>query len=75
MEIKDHNGDDLSIGFNPYFWMDVLKVSDSDILSVGGVNCKAPFFIKANKYSFLILPVNLNSEVEAMEKYLSKTAS
>ena len=75
MEIKDHSGEDISIGFNPYFFVDALKIADSDTVSVGGTNYKAPFFINANKYSFLILPVNLNSEIEAMEKYLSKTAA
>lgn len=72
MEIKDHSGDDLSIGFNPFFWLDVLKIADSDILSIGGTNSKAPFFINADKYSFVILPVNLCNQIEEMEKYLSK---
>jgi DNA polymerase-3 subunit beta len=75
MEIKDHSGEDLSIGFNPYFFVDALKIADSDIVSIGGTNSKAPFFINASDYSFVILPVNLNSEIEAMEKYLSKVAA
>lgn len=75
MEIKEHTGEDLSIGFNPYFFVDALKIADSDRVSIGGTNSKAPFFINANKYSFVILPVNLCSEIEAMEKYLSKTAA
>jgi DNA polymerase III sliding clamp (beta) subunit (PCNA family) len=75
MDIKDHSGEDLSIGFNPYFFVDVLKIADNDTVSIGGTNSKAPFFINANLYSFVILPVNLNSEVEAMEKYLSKVAA
>jgi len=75
MEIKDHSGEDLSIGFNPYFFVDALKIADSDTVSIGGTNSKAPFFISANDYSFVILPVNLNSEIEAMEKYLAKVAA
>lgn len=75
MEIKDHSGEDILIGFNPYFFVDALKIADSDTVSVGGTNYKAPFFINANKYSFVILPVNLNSEIEAMEKYLNKVAA
>ena len=74
MEIKEHSGEDLTIGFNPYFFVDALKIADSDTVSVGGTNYKAPFFINAKKYSFVILPVNLNSEIEAMEKYLNKVA-
>ena len=72
MEIKEHSGEDLLIGFNPFFWVDALKIADNDTLEIGGVNCKSPFFIKASKYSFVILPINLNSQVNAMEKYLSK---
>ena len=75
MEIKDHSGEDLSIGFNPYFFVDALKIADSDTVSIGGTNSKAPFFISANDYSFVILPVNQNSEIEAMEKYLAKVAA
>ena len=75
MDIENHLGEDLTIGFNPYFWIDVLKVSDSDTVLIGGNNCKAPFFINAKEYSFVILPVNLNSEIDAMEKYLAKIAA
>lgn len=75
MNIKDNSGEDLSIGFNPYFFVDALKIADSDMVSIGGTNSKAPFFINANKYSFVILPVNLNGEIEAMEKYLVKVAA
>lgn len=75
MNIKEHSGEDISIGFNPYFFVDALKIADSDTVSIGGTNCKAPFFINANEYSFVILPVNLNSEIEAMEKYLVKVAA
>ena len=75
MEIKEHSGNDISIGFNPFFFVDALKIADADTVSIGGTNHKAPFVIKANEYSFLILPVNLNTEIEAMEKYISKVAA
>lgn len=72
MVIKEHEGKDLSIGFNPYYIVDALKFADSNYVSIGGTNSKAPFIINADKYSFLILPVNINGEIEAMESYLSK---
>lgn len=75
LEIKDHQGKDLTIAFNPYFWLDALKVIDSDVFTVEGINSKAPFFISANTYSFIILPVNIREEEELMEKYLSKLAA
>ena len=76
MEIKDHSGEDLSIGFNAYFFVDALKIADSDTVSIGGTNNKAPFIINAKEYSFLILPVNIGTEgIEAMEKYLSKVVA
>lgn len=75
MKIKDHSGEDISIGFNPYFFVDALKIADSDTVSIGGINNKAPFYINANEYSFVILPVNTNIEIEAMEKYLVKVAA
>lgn len=72
MKIKEHTGEDLFIAFNPYFFVDALKIADSDVISIEGTNSKAPFFINANKYSFIILPVNINGEIEAMKSYLSK---
>lgn len=72
MVIKEHEGKDLSIGFNPYYIVDALKIADSDTVLIGGTNSKAPFIINADKYSFSILPVNINGEIEAMESYLSK---
>jgi DNA polymerase-3 subunit beta len=75
MEIKEHSGEDISIGFNPYFLVDALKIADSDTVLIGGINSKAPFFINANEYSFVILPVNLDIEIEAMEKYLVKVVA
>lgn len=75
MEVKEHTGEDVVIGFNPYFFVDALKIADSETILIEGVNCKAPFCIRANQYSFLILPVNVNKEIEAMEEYLVKIAA
>lgn len=69
-EITDFCGKELTIGFNPYFLVDALKIADSDNVRIGGNNCKAPIMIEADKYSFLVLPVNI--ETDAMEDYLNK---
>lgn len=69
-EITDFSGKELTIGFNPYFLVDALKIADSDNVRIGGNNCNAPIMIEADKYSFLVLPVNI--ETDAMEDYLNK---
>lgn len=69
-EITDFSGKELTIGFNPYFLVDALKIADSDNVRIDGNNCKAPIMIEADKYSFLVLPVNI--ETDAMEDYLNK---
>lgn len=69
-EITDFSGKELTIGFNPYFLVDALKIADSDNVRIDGNNCKAPIMIEADKYSFLVLPVNI--EIDAMEDYLNK---
>lgn len=70
MEIKDFSGKELTIGFNPYFLVDALKIADADNIAISGNNAKAPIFIEADKYSFIVLPVNISAE--AMENYLNK---
>lgn len=56
-------GKDILIGFNPKFFIDALRVIDSDEVSLYMVNPKAPCFIKNDegKYIYLILPVNFNT--------------
>lgn len=73
LEIKEHSGKELVIAFNPYFIVDALKFADSEDVCVTGTNPKAPVVIKADKYSFLVLPVNINDMADRMEAYLSKT--
>lgn len=70
LEIADFSGKELTIGFNPYFLVDALKIADSDNVKISGNNCKAPIMIEAEKYSFLVLPVNI--QTDAMENYLNK---
>lgn len=74
-EIENNNfyGKDLTIGFNPYYVLDALKIADSDDVKLELINPKAPMMIKAETYSFLVLPVNLTESnvVDRMEKYYS----
>jgi len=70
MEIEDFLGKGLTIGFNSHYLVDALKIADNDEISVKGCNPKSPIFITAEKYSFLVLPVNIKPDV--MEKYMEK---
>ena len=56
-------GKDILIGFNPKFFIDALRVIDSDEVSLYMVNPKAPCFIKDDegKFIYLILPVNFTN--------------
>ncbi len=58
----DKTGKDITIGFNPKFLMDALRVIDDETVSLYFVNAKAPCFIRDDegKYIYLILPVNIN---------------
>ena len=56
-------GNDIMIGFNPKFLIDVLKVVDEDSISMYLMSAKAPCFIRDedNKYIYIVLPVNFKS--------------
>ena len=56
-------GKDIMIGFNPKFVMDVLKVIDSDEVSMYMVNPKSPCFIRDDEdtYIYLVLPINFTT--------------
>jgi len=56
-------GKDIKIGFNPKFLMDALRVIDEEEITIYLVNYKAPCFIKDkdDRYTYLILPVNIHS--------------
>lgn len=58
-------GKDLMIGFNPKFILDALRVIDDENIDIYMINPKAPCFIRdeAQKYIYLILPVNFNPGV------------
>ena len=54
-------GKDITIGFNPKFLLDALRVIDDEEVTLYFINAKAPCFIKDDegKYIYLILPVNI----------------
>ncbi len=57
------DGQDIMIGFNPKFIIDVLRVIDDETITVYMVNPKAPCIIKddVESYIYLILPINFNN--------------
>ena len=72
-EIENSNfyGKDITIGFNPYYILDTLKIADSDDVKLELINPKACMMIKAETYSFLVLPINMAVDgfIDRMEKY------
>ncbi len=56
-------GDDIMVGFNPKFIMDVLRVVDDEEVFLYMTNPKAPCFIRniEETYVYLILPVNFSA--------------
>ncbi len=65
VETKDNNMDgNLYIGFNPNYLVNVFSIIDTDSPLCEGKNNKSPLFIYGNEYSFLVLPVNINNEIE-----------
>ncbi len=54
-------GKDITIGFNPKFLIDALRVIDDEEVDMYMVNSKAPCFIRDGEgaYLYLILPVNI----------------
>ncbi len=57
----EKQGRDMTIGFNPKFLIDALRVIDDEDVELYMVNPKAPCFIKNEEhgYVYLILPVSL----------------
>ena len=57
-------GKDLTIGFNPRFFIDSLKAIDDEEISIYFINSNSPCFIKDSeeKYIYIILPVNINRD-------------
>ncbi len=55
-------GKDQIIGFNPKFFIDVLKAVDDEKIDIYFVNSNSPCFIcnEIGNYIYIILPVNIN---------------
>ncbi len=58
-------GKDITIGFNPRFFTDVLRVIDDETVDLYLFSPKSPCFIKNREesYIYLILPVNIKAAV------------
>lgn len=56
-------GKDITIGFNPKYIMDVLKVVDDEEIFLFMTNSKSPCFIRnlEETYNYLVLPVTINT--------------
>ena len=58
----DKSGEEIIIGFNPRFLMDVLRVIDDEKITMYMRDSKSPCIIKDNDetYIYIVLPVNIN---------------
>lgn len=58
----EKEGDEIIIGFNPRFLMDVLRVIDDDEVFLYMKDAKSPCIIKDDKesYVYVVLPININ---------------
>lgn len=67
--------ENLFIGFNPHYLVDILSVIDSDNPVFRGSKRSAPMFIDGDEYNFLVLPVNvIGEDVMEFRKQLDRTA-
>ena len=59
-------GKNITIGFNPKFLMDALRVIDDETVDIYLINPKAPCFIRDRdqSYIYLILPVNIHTSAD-----------
>ena len=54
-----YRGDPMTIAFNPEFWLDVLKVLDSDEVSIEVAGPDRPAVIRQPNFTYLVLPMKL----------------
>lgn len=59
----EKTGKDITIGFNPKFLIDALRVIDDENVEMYLVNPKAPCFIKdaEGSYIYMVLPINFST--------------
>ncbi|HDM37636.1 MAG TPA: DNA polymerase III subunit beta, partial [Candidatus Omnitrophica bacterium] len=58
----DYKGDTLSIGFNPIYLMEVLRVFEKDVVEIELTDPQKPAVIRMNtpyKYIYIVLPMQL----------------
>nr|DAU18238.1 MAG TPA: beta clamp protein [Bacteriophage sp.] len=68
LEVKENTmNDELYIGYNPKFLVDVFNIIDSDEPVCIGKDRVSPLIITGNEYSFLILPVYVNNSSSLMK--------
>lgn len=56
----EYNGEALSIAFNPEFWLDVLKILDTDQVTIEVSGSDKPAVIRQPGFTYLVLPMRLN---------------
>jgi len=58
----DKTGEEIIIGFNPRFLMDVLRVIDDETINIYMRDSKSPCIIRDDEenYVYVVLPVNIN---------------
>ena len=61
----EKEGKNLMIGFNPKFFIDVIRVIDDEDICIYMTNQKSPCYIRSNdgSYNYLVLPVQFNASV------------
>lgn len=59
----DKEGEEIIIGFNPKYMMDVLRVIDDEKINIYMLNSKSPCIIRdvEENYIYVVLPVNINA--------------
>ena len=59
----DLEGDNITIGFNPRFLLDALRVIDDDEIDIYLNGSRSPGIIKDinESYIYLVLPININT--------------
>lgn len=63
LEVKENTmNDEIYIGYNPKFLVDVFNIIDSDEPVCIGKDRVSPLIITGNEYSFLILPVSIRNK-------------
>lgn len=63
----------LYIGFNPHYLVDVFSMVDTDNPVCRGKNNRSPLFIDGNEYKFLVLPVHVEEDVENMKECINRS--